>query len=77
MNDYSVNVTKVEELQMTSSLMELEQIFSKAQSIVVQGGAVILTRQNADGTAYKFDEITTEADLDTYKNSVFKYLQRP
>lgn len=74
MSEYTINVSEIEELQMTSSLAELEQIFTRAQSMVVQGGTVILLRTTTDGSTYKFDELTTEEDLNNYKESVFKYL---
>lgn len=74
MNEFEINVTEVEELQMTNSIADLEQIFSKAKSIIVQGETVALVRKNTDGSTYKFDELTTEADLDNYRQTVFKYL---
>jgi hypothetical protein len=74
MNEFEINVTEVEELQMTNSIADLEQIFSKSKSIIVQGETVALVRKNTDGSTYKFDELTTEADLDKYRQTVFKYL---
>jgi uncharacterized linocin/CFP29 family protein len=75
MNDFAINVTEVEELQMTNSIADLEQIFSKAKSLIVLGDVVVLVRKNADGSTYKFDELTTESDVENYKQTVFKYLQ--
>ncbi len=75
MDEFEINVTKVEELQMTDDIAELEQIFSKAKSKIVQGETVVLVRKNnSDGSTYKFDELTTESDLKNYRLSVFKYL---
>ncbi len=74
MAEYVINVSEVEDLQMISNVVELNQIFTRAQSTVIQGGTVILVRQHPDGTAYKFDEITTESEVETYKETVFKYL---
>ncbi len=74
MAEYIINVNEVEDLQMIDDLVELHQIFTRAQSTVVQGGTVILVRQNADGSSYRFDEITTEAEVENYKEKVFKYL---
>lgn len=74
MAEYIINVNTVEDLQMIIDLVELHQMFSRAQSTVVQGGTVVLVRQNTDGSSYRFDEITTEAEVENYKEKVFKYL---
>lgn len=74
MPEYLINVNEVEDLQMTSSSVELEQIFTRAKSTVIQGGTVILTRKYSDGRVENFDELTTEADLEEYRQAVFKYL---
>ena len=74
MAEYSINVSEVEDLQTISNVAELNQMFARAQSTVVQGGTVVLVRRTPDGSVYKFDEITTEADVENYKQMVFKYL---
>lgn len=74
MAEYTINVSEVEDLQTISNVAELSQMFARAQSTVVQGGTVILVRRTSDGSIYKFDEITTEADVENYKQMVFKYL---
>jgi len=74
MADYEINVADVEEYQMTADLVELEQIFTRAKSTVVQGGTVILLRKFADGRFEKFDELTSEGDLEAYREKVYKYL---
>ena len=74
MAEYIINVNEVEDLQMTSNTAELEQMFTRAKSTVIQGGTVILTRQYAEGRIENFDELTTEADLEAYRQTVFKYL---
>jgi len=74
MAEFTINVNEVEDLQTISNVTELNQMFSKAQSTIVQGGTVIITRRAPDGSVYKFDEITTEEEMDNYKKSVFKYL---
>ncbi|MGI8637631.1 MAG: hypothetical protein ACR2KZ_19710, partial [Segetibacter sp.] len=74
LNVYTYNVNEVEDLQMTSNTAELELMFNRAKSTVVQGGTVILTRQYAEGRKENFDELTTEADLEVYRQTVFKYL---
>jgi hypothetical protein len=74
MTEYIINVNQVEDFQMTSSKVDLEQIFTRAKSTIIQGGAVILTRKYEDGRVENFDELTTEADLEEYRKTVFKYL---
>jgi len=74
MQDFEINVTQIEELQMIENVGDLDRIFAKAKSAVVNGAAVILYRKTANGPKTKFDEITTEADLELYKKSVYKYL---
>lgn len=74
MNDYVINVTQIEELQMISNTDELEKIFGRAKSAVVNGAKVILVRKEASGKTNRFDEIDTLEDLDKYQKGVFKYL---
>ncbi len=74
MAEYTINVSEVEDLQTISNVAELNKMFAKAQSTVVQGGTVVLVRRTPDGSIYKFDEITAEADIENYKQTVFKYL---
>jgi hypothetical protein len=44
MNDYSINVTAIEEYQNVKNLGELERIFDRAKSAVVNGVKVLLVR---------------------------------
>ena len=74
MREYVIDVSRIEELQTLNDKDELEKIFFKAQSTIVNGEIVILVRKNKQGVAQKFDELTTLDDLDRYKKSVFKYL---
>jgi hypothetical protein len=74
MADYEINVGEVEDYQMTRNMIQLEQIFTRAKSTVVQGGTVILLRKYADGRSEKFDELTSEGDLEAYREKVYKYL---
>ena len=73
MNNYMINVAEVENLQNTRDVDELERIFSRAKSTIVNGESVILARIKKEGIE-KFDELTTLPDLDEYRKSVFKYL---
>lgn len=74
MREYVINVSRIEELQTLNDINELEKIFFKAQSTIVNGEIVILVRKDKQGAAQKFDELSTLDDLDRYKRSVFKYL---
>ena len=75
MNDYTINVTQIEELQTINNTDELENIFARAKSAIVNGAKVVLVRKEASGNAAKFDEIDTLDTLEAYKNGVFKYLK--
>ena len=74
MRAYVIDVSRIEELQTLNDKNELEKIFFKAQSTIVNGENVILVRKNKQGIAQKFDELSTLDDLDRYKKSVVKYL---
>gem|GEM_PF-929554 len=74
MQDYKINVTQIEELQTISNTDELENIFTRAKSAIINGAKVILVRKEASGKENKFDEIDTLDALESYKAGVFKYL---
>jgi hypothetical protein len=74
MNDYSINVTAIEEYQNVKNLGELERIFDRAKSAVVNGVKVLLVRKEENGKANKFDELDTLEELEEYRKQVFKYL---
>ena len=74
MIDYTINVGKIEEYQTINNTDELEKIFARAKSAVVNGAKVILSRKESSGKMNKFDEMNTLEDLDEYKKQVFKYL---
>ena len=74
MKEYVINVTQIEELQMISNIKELDQIFERAKSTIVNGEPVLLVRRQANGVTQKFDELTTLDALSEYKNGVYKYL---
>lgn len=74
MDEFEINVNQVEDLQITNGMMDLKQILKRAHNIIVQGGTVVLVRNNTDGSSYRVDEITTEIELKTYKDKVFKYM---
>ena len=74
MTDYIINVTQIEEYQNIENLAELEKIFDRAKSTIVNGAVVLLVRKDAAGKSAKFDELDTLEELDTYRKQVFKYL---
>ncbi len=74
MEDYTINVTQIEDLQTISNTDELETIFTRAKSAVVNGAKVILVREETSGEKNKFDEIDTLNDLEAYRERVFRYL---
>ncbi|HWJ92822.1 MAG TPA: hypothetical protein VNR87_17020 [Flavisolibacter sp.] len=74
MKDYQINVSRIEELQMLRDTRELENIFTRAKSTIVNGEKVFLVRKSSTSTGEKFDEFSTLHDLQQYKKSVFKYL---
>jgi hypothetical protein len=74
MKTYVIDVSKIEELQNLNDKNELENIFYRANSTIVNGETVMLVRKNKNGGSEKFDEITTQEDLEQFRKRVFKYL---
>ena len=74
MEDYTIDVTQIEELQTITNTDELEKIFARAKSAIVNGAKVILVRKEASGKKNKFDELDTQDSLERYRQQVFKYL---
>ncbi|MDB5207524.1 MAG: hypothetical protein JWR72_2599 [Flavisolibacter sp.] len=74
MNDYNINVTQIEEYQDIKNIDELDKIFDRAKSAIVNGAKAILMRKDAAGKAAKFDEMDTLDGLEVYRKQVFKYL---
>ena len=74
MQSYIINLNQVEELQMIKDSDELERIFNKAKSAVVQGEKVVIMRTDPGGAANKVDELSTEPELEKYKEEVMKYM---
>jgi len=75
MTDYTINVSKIEEYQTINNADELEKIFARAKSAVVNGAKVILSRKESSGEVNKFDEMDTLEALEIYKAQVFKYVK--
>jgi hypothetical protein len=74
MREYEINVSRIEELQTLKDRHELENIFTRAKSTIVNGEKVFLVRKSPSSPPQKFDELTTLQDLQQYKKAVFKYL---
>ena len=75
MQDYTINVGQIEELQTINNTDELKNIFTRAKSAVVHGAKVILVRKETSGKVNKFDEMDTLDDLEKYREKVFRYLK--
>lgn len=75
MREYVIDVSTIEELQMLNDKDELETIFSRAKSTIVNGEKVLLVRKDKTGRSEKFDEMSTEEELEKYREIVFKYLE--
>lgn len=74
MPEFQIDVSEIENHQTLKNIVELESIFLRARSVIRQGGAVSLIRKTLDGTTNKFDELSTDEELENYKQNVFKYL---
>lgn len=74
MREYVIDVSRIEELQMLNDSNELENIFFRAKSAIVNGEKVFLIRKDKNGNNQKFDELSTEEELEKYRTQVFKYL---
>lgn len=74
MQDFEINVSEIEELQMIHNREALEIILDKAKRTVLQGHVVRLVRKPVTGPSIPFDELSTEEDIKQYRQSVLKYL---
>lgn len=73
MEPYIIDVSKLEELQMISDHDELERIFYRAKTTIVNGEKVMLVRKT-DTAGIPFSEFSTLEELEEYRSGVFKYL---
>ena len=74
MEDYIINVGKVEEWQMIKDIAALDEVFRRAKNTLVGGGTVALVREQRNGDAYRFEEFTNLDDFEQYRKNVYKYL---
>ena len=70
MEDYIINVGKIEEWQMINDIPSLDQVFQRAKRTLVGGGVVVLVRETQ-----RFDEFTNLDDFEQYRKNVYKYLK--
>ena len=75
MEDYIINVGKVEEMQMIKDIPALDELFRRAKRVLVGGGTVALVREQRSGGSYRFEEFTNLEDFEQYKKNVYKYLE--
>jgi len=75
MEDYVINVGKVEEWQMVNDISSLNEVFQRAKRVLVGGGTVALVREQRDGTSWKVDEFSNLDDFEKYRENVYKYLK--
>jgi hypothetical protein len=74
MEDYIINVGKVEEWQMINDITSLDEVFQRAKRVLVGGGIVALVREQRDGSSWKVDEFSSLEDFEKYRENVYKYL---
>jgi len=75
MDDYIINVGKVEEWQTINDINSLNEVFQRAKRVLVGGGTVALVREQRDGASWKVDEFSSLEDFEKYKDNVYKYLR--
>lgn len=76
MEDYIINVSQVEDLQMINDIAGLDTIFQRAKRTIVGGGIVAVVRQQRRGQVDRFEEFSTLEDLEAYRKNVYKYLKQ-
>ena len=74
MEDYIINVGKVEEWQMIKDMASLDEVFQRAKRVLVGGGIVALVREQRDGSSWRVDEFSNLVDLEEYRKRIYKYL---
>jgi len=74
MEDFIINVGKVEEWQTVKDMQALDEVFQRAKRTLVGGGTVALVRKQRNGDAYRFEEFTNLEDFEAYRKNIYKYL---
>ena len=75
MEDYIINVGKVEEWQMINDVSSLDEVFLRAKRVLVGGGTVVLQRDQRSGESWKVGEYTNLDEFEAYRKNVYKYLK--
>jgi hypothetical protein len=75
MEDYIINVGKVEEWQMINDIPSLDETFQRARRVLVGGGTVVLQREQRSGELWKVGEYSDLEEFDAYRKNVYKYLK--
>ena len=74
MEDYTIAVNNIEELQTIKDVQGIETIMDRARRTIIGGNNVILVREKANGQQDVFDTITNETDFERYREQVMRYL---
>ena len=74
MDDFIINVGKVEEWQMIKDIPSLDETFQRARRVLVGGGIVALVREQRNGETWKVDEFSNLEDFEAYRKNIYKYL---
>jgi hypothetical protein len=74
MEDYTIAVNNIEELQTIKDVQGIETIMERARRTIIGGNNVVLVREKADGDQDVFDMITNEKDFERYREQVMRYL---
>ena len=75
MEDYIINVGKIEEWQMINDIISLDEVFQRAKRALVGGGKVVLMREQRSGETWEVGDYSNLEDLETYRQAVYKYLK--
>lgn len=74
MEDYTINVGEIEQLQMIKDVAALEEILQRAKVTIVRGGNVVLVRKDVTGNENRFDTFSNLDEMTAYRKNVLKYL---
>ncbi|MBS1662868.1 MAG: hypothetical protein JST68_17620 [Bacteroidetes bacterium] len=75
MEDYIINVGKIEEWQMINDVSSLDEVFQRAKRVLVGGGTVALIREQRSGETWKVNEFSSLEDFEEYRTNIYKYVK--